>query len=182
MKGEVKIMQTIEYRTMYENEVNKQYHELKEIYSEIQKKLKELSEKNPELYNELEDSLIKDEVNFIFNGEDFKKFNLKKEEFIEEALLDYHTLKTQSLSEIFAVRKRMLNKRNEKLNDTNYRTALSLTSEFFNDVYIDVLKNKLIFSTKNKDQNKQNLFGIEFKKEPVSKPKYLFNSEFLKME
>lgn len=186
MKGERKQMHTIEYRTMYENEVNKQYHSLKEIYEEIQLKLKELSEKNPDLYNEIEDLSIEEEFNFVINGNEFEISNFDKKEFIEEMLCEYHFLKSDSLSKLFKVRKRMLDKRNDKLTSENYRTALSMTSEFYNDIYIDILKNKLTFIEKDKNgfKNKSNYnsIGLELykKNQPTGNYEYFFNKNFSK--
>lgn len=159
----------MQYRTSYiinyENELIKEYSDLKKTNNEIRNKLIELSKDMPDLYNTLSELKLKEQMEITFNDYSIL-LDKNLENSINTLLNDYYLLNTKKIREIFEIRKRILKKRNERFGPDNYRAAINVVSEFYNDISIDLMKNKKNFleNYSYSDKSHDEQFLLEFAK------------------
>lgn len=144
------------YTTMiiqeYNHKLSKKYKELCNNYIKLKEKAEDLYQDNitNELYKDkleygIDDTVIKDTY--------FQKYVTDKKKGIENLLKNEVYLYEEKISKTFDVRKRMLNRRLENLELDNIGTTLNVLREFYNDIYIDIERNRKSENQIYKDNN-----------------------------
>lgn len=160
MKGENKLHFTTTIIQEYNHELSKQYKELCNNYVSLKEKVEVLYQDNisNELYSEkleygIDDTVIKDTY--------FQKYITDKKKGIENLLKNEVYLYEKKISKTFDVRKRILDRRLNNLELDNIGTTLNVLREFYNDIYIDIERNRksenLIFKNHNTEKYYFNL-------------------------
>lgn len=137
---------SIPYITEYEHSLNKKYKELKACYIDTKKKANEIFDRNLENPLYCEKLKYKIDVSVLNFGKsnEFFYYETDCEKRIERSLNQSYLLDKTTLLEIFDVRKEIMNFNNSELSVSNLGTVLNDLREFFEDIEIDIERNKII--------------------------------------
>lgn len=135
---------TIEHVQEYNHHLSQKYKALCGNYNKLRSEVDKLYKDN--LCNDVYEDKLLNHVDDIsvnaFSKEIFRKYEVSKKEVIKRHLDSYYYLNENTISKIFDVREKMLNKKIDSLTLNNIGTSMNILREFYNDVQIDIERNK----------------------------------------
>lgn len=132
------------YIQEYNHQLSNKFKELNETYSTLKNDTRKLYDEN--INNKLHEKKLNyyvDTVALDIDGENyFRSYETEKEVAIKNLLQNDYYLNQDNILKTFNIRKKILNKRIEQLNMDNIGTTLNVLREFYNDIHLDVKRNK----------------------------------------
>jgi len=135
---------TIEHVQEYNHHLSQRYKALCVNYEKLRSEVDKLYKDN--LANDIYGDKLLNHVDDIFvnelSKEIFRKYEVNKKDVIKRNLGSYYYLNESTIAKVFEVRERMLNKKINSLTLNNIGTSMNILREFYNDVQIDIERNK----------------------------------------